>query len=399
MNITNLKSLSVAVNPLSVIDRIIAELELTYTQYKDAVKSYESVAAVLKNIHPSLEITIFPQGSMRLGTTVRPIQGERFDLDIICLITLSGIIYKPEQIFNLVWNALSQDETYRHLCKKKNRCIRLEYADGRKFYLDVTPAVPDWMQNGSLYVPDRELKIWCSSHPIGFCDSWFKKACEILPTIRRPVFLNASASATALANRATVEPMPEYGAFEKTPLQRIVQMLKRDRDEYFQNDTDHRPSSILLTTITTHSYSYFVNEPAADLLEFVVKVVAKLPEYINAVGTVGFRKFSIANPANPIENFADGWTEEHYQHFLVWHKRFADVLQKVHQSRGRGLGMDEMLKTLAVTFGNDRVIRAAKTLGADTNALHDVGKLRGMGGTLGAIGTTVPKTIYFGGEK
>jgi hypothetical protein len=105
---------------------------------------------------------------------------------------LSGKIYTPEQIFNFVWNALGEDETYRQMRSKRNRCIRLEYADGRKFYLDVTPAVPDWAREKFLYVPDRERQNWCSSHPIGFCDDWFKKIAEVMPTIRRPLFLNGS---------------------------------------------------------------------------------------------------------------------------------------------------------------------------------------------------------------
>jgi hypothetical protein len=99
-----------------------------------------------------------------------------------------------------------------------------------------------------------------------------------------------------------------------------------------------------------------------------------MPEYIVVVNAPGSRKFSVLNPVNLGENFAESWTEEHYQRFLIWHKRFAAVLQKVHYSKGLGLGTDEMLKNLAETFGNDRVIRAAKELGADTNALHDAGK-------------------------
>lgn len=133
INLPETKSLSPAVNPLSIIDRIIADLELTPTRYENAVKSYQAVADVLKELHPTWEIAIYPQGSMRLGTTVRPIQGERFDLDMICWIGLSGKLYTPEQVFNFVWDALGQNETYRKMRSKKNRCIRIEYADGRKF--------------------------------------------------------------------------------------------------------------------------------------------------------------------------------------------------------------------------------------------------------------------------
>jgi hypothetical protein len=398
MNITEIKSRSAAVNPLAIIDRLIAELELTPTQYGDATKSYEAVAAVLQKINPQLSPRIFPQGSMRLGTTVRPIQEDRFDLDIVCWLAVSGKHHTPDQVFNVVWDALGQNEVYRQMRSKMKRCIRLEYAPERKFYLDVTPAVPDWAQTDSLYVPDREHKKWCSSHPIGFCDEWFKKAADVLPTIRRPLLKRADLSeSVVMANAAYVEPMPEFGEFDKTPLQRIVQMLKRDRDEYFQDDAAHRPSSILLTTITTQSYSSLVSQPVGDLLEFVVKVVEKLPEFILAAGVPGSRKFYVMNPVNAQENFAENWSEEHYKRFRAWHGREAAALQKLQQSKGRGA--DVMLKSLSENFGSERVIRAARSLGADTSALHESGQLRVAGGTVGAVGAAIPKTIYFGSAK
>jgi Second Messenger Oligonucleotide or Dinucleotide Synthetase domain len=397
MDITELKSLSVAVNPLSVIDRIIAELELTPTQHSEAVKSYQDVAAVLSKLHPLWKVAIFPQGSMRLGTTVRPLRGERFDLDMVCWLALSGKNFTPDQVFNLVWDALGQDGTYRRV--KKNRCIRLEYKDERKFYLDVTPAVSDWAGGKFIYVPDRELKTWCASDPVTFCDEWFiKTIAAVLPTIGHPGFINNRAMVAA-ANEATIEAVPQYGVFEKTPLQRIVQMLKRDRDEYFKDNPTHRPSSILLTTITARAYEGLVRTPVEDLLEFVVKVVAKARDYIVIANAPGSPKFVVSNPVNSQENFAEGWTAEHHRQFSDWHKGFVMRLQKLQQSKGRGTDM--MFNSLSETFGREPVIKAARKLGADTNVLHNAGRLSGVGGalTVGAVTPKIPKTIYFGGEK
>jgi len=393
INLVETQALSPAVNPLSIIDRIIADLELTPTQYENAVKSYQAVADVLKELHPTWEIAIFPQGSMRLGTTVRPMQGERFDLDMICRIGLSGKLYTPEKVFNFVWDALGHNETYRMMRSKKNRCIRIEYADGRKFYLDVTPAVPDWAGSKALYIPDRERKIWCSTHPLGFCDDWFKPIGKLLPNI--VVTMRAkNRTPMVLANEAYIESMPQHGEFEKNPLQRIVQMLKRDRDIHFEKDPNHRPSSILLTTITTRSYESMAHEPVEGLLEFVVRVVAKLPEYIYITHTPAGQKFTVQNPVNILENFAENWTHEHYARFMVWHKRALTGLQAVQGSKG--LGADVMINRLSASFGNDSVLKAARALGADTKALHETGKLRVVGGLTGAAGIKVPGTINFG---
>jgi hypothetical protein len=398
MNITKTKKRSAIVNPLAVIDRIIADLELSPTQYKEATDSYNAVAAALQKLHPTLSPTIQPHGSMRAGTTVRPLRGERFDLDMICRLLISGKLYSPEQVYNLVWEALGQDDTYRHMRRRKNCCIRLEGPPEKVFYLDVTPAVPDWAHTSSIYVPDRERKVWKSSHPIAFCDEWFLKSAETLPTIRQPLLNRAELSGEmVMANASYVEPMPEFGDFEKMPLQRIVQMLKRDRDEYYQSDETHRPSSILLTTIITQAYSSLVGEPVGDLLEFVVKVAMRFPQFIRSDDTATPRQFFVMNPVNPGENFAKSWTDEHHVRFHAWHDKMIAGLKSLQQSKGRGV--DVMLNSLAENFGNERVIKAASALGADTSALHEAGKLRLLGGAVGAAGVAIPKTIYYGNAK
>ncbi len=395
---SELRDRRIAVNPLAVIDRIIADMELTETQYNEATESYQAVARVLQKISPELRPSIFPQGSMRLGTTVRPIEGERFDLDMVCWLFISGKHYTPDQVYEYVWGALGQNEVYRQMRSKRSRCIRLEYAPERKFYLDVTPAVPNWARTDSLYVPDRERKTWCSSHPKACCDEFFKNAAAVLPTIRVDTLLEKQLSILNASNAGPyVEPMPEFGRFEKAPLQRIVQMLKRDRDVYFQDDFAHRPSSILLTTIITESYSSLVNQTFRGLLEFVVKVVERLPGFILVTGELGARRFHVLNPVNFQENFAENWSEENYRRFHVWHGLVTKSLQRLEQAKG--LGADVMLNRLSESFGKDRVVKAAQSLGADTNALHEAGKLRVATGAVGTVGLKVPKTIYFGREK
>lgn len=396
MKTTETEYRSAALNPLALIDRIIADIELTPSQHDDVKQSYQAVAEVLSNPNSLIRMRnpeIFPQGSIRLGTTVRPIGKDHFDLDMVCWISASDRLCTPDEVYQWVWDVLGTHETYRRMRQRKNRCIRLDYAASRKFHLDVTPAIPDELRtNGSLYVPDRELQIWCSSHPIGFADGWFKKAADQLPQI--PVMLLNARRRFDIA--ASVEPLPEYGAFEKRPLQRIVQMLKRDRDEHFQNDEKHRPSSILLTTITTHSYLAALDVPVSSLLEFVVKVVAGLPNHIEISGPPGQRKFRVDNPVNLSENFADNWAMEHYRRFQQWHSKALVGLQQLMESKG--LGVDVMLNRLSSSFGKERVVRAANALGVDTRALYEGGKLRVNGdrGQIGLVGTLIPKTINFG---
>jgi hypothetical protein len=39
---------------------------------------------------------------------------------MVCLLALTGKLYTPEQIFNFVWDALGQSETYRKMRSKKS---------------------------------------------------------------------------------------------------------------------------------------------------------------------------------------------------------------------------------------------------------------------------------------
>jgi len=399
MSVRNLADYSVnraniSVNPLALLDRILAEIELTATQRNQAEQSYKAVTELLAKAGMPVQpfgAYLFAQGSMRLGTTVRPIGKDVHDLDIMCLLRHGGRWLAPEQALELIWNTLGQHATYREMRERKCRCIRLIYA--RQFNIDITPAVPEEVvKKGPLFVPDRQLRTWCSSHPVGFAD-WFGEAAEA-----RPIFIAtfSAKEGREVAANSQVEPLPEHGEFDKTPLQRITQLLKRDRDEHFQNDLDHRPSSILLTTLTARAYSAEVMIPAARLFEFVIRVVARLGEFIVVDRRPGFLPYRVANPVNEQENFAEKWTRVHYDAFTRWQAGLLRRLRSIADAKGQG--MDLMLNRLGEGFGKERVIAAANALGADTSRLHQAGKLRvvGASGLVGLAGTAMGSTIYHG---
>ena len=210
----------VSASPLAFIDRILRYVELTPTQFAKAEKSYEAVTQILAKagmpVQPYSPF-MFTQGSMRLGTTVRPIGQDEHDLDIVCMLRRGGVWLTARQAYELVWETLGNDGTYRAMRRKWKRCIRLVYAGD--FHLDIVTAVPEQAaENGPLYVSDRELSAWFSSHPVGIAD-WFFKNAEILPMLIRT--FSAANEGTVIAKaEAKIEPMPEY-SFEKTPLQRI----------------------------------------------------------------------------------------------------------------------------------------------------------------------------------
>ena len=192
-----------------------------------------------------------------------------------------------------------------------------------------------------------------------------------------------------------VEPLPEYGAFEKTPLQRTVQLVKHDRDKHYANDTKHRPSSILLTTLTARAYEKALLQPASSLLEFVLRVVKGIPEGISKQFVSDKWSFNVSNPVNSQENFADVWTFEHYRRFNEWHKKALAWLGTAASSEGQGT--DVLLNSLVEGFGEERVVKAAKALGRETNQRHESSQIKvSRLGRVGAVGAFAAPTTFFG---
>ena len=95
--------------------------------------------------------------------------------------------------------------------------------------------------------------------------------------------------------------MEEIEDFDvRTPLQRLIQILKRHRDVRFNDDKD-KPISIIITTLAAQAYN---NE--ADLAEAVLDVIPRMRDYIKKRDGARW----VPNPVNPEENFADKWTEK-----------------------------------------------------------------------------------------
>src|SRR4030042_2035414 len=123
----------------------------------------------------------------------------------------------------------------------------------------------------------------------------------------------------AEALKADIEDVPEYKV--KTPLQRVVQILKRHLDIMFADDQAHKPISIIITTLAAHAYN---NE--ANLLDALINVVTGMPQYILKRGGYSW----VANPVNPLENFADKWQEhpQREQNFRRWLQQIPNELNE-----------------------------------------------------------------------
>ena len=95
-------------------------MQLTNSQYQDAERSYRAVGEWLSAPGSQLRAydpDIIPQGSMALGTTVKPRQREEFDVDLICRLNIDWTRVGPTSVYTLVAERLCEHETYRKMLR------------------------------------------------------------------------------------------------------------------------------------------------------------------------------------------------------------------------------------------------------------------------------------------
>jgi hypothetical protein len=79
----------------SLLEEIIGKLDILPSKYQQAVEHYESVGKWLDEDNFKLQpynSTIFPQGSFRLGTVIRPWRDGKdadYDIDLVCRLEIN----------------------------------------------------------------------------------------------------------------------------------------------------------------------------------------------------------------------------------------------------------------------------------------------------------------------
>lgn len=268
-----------------------------------AIAEYQAIGEWLGAAESGLsteEPDIYPQGSFRLGTPVAPISSaEGFDIDLVCKLDREKDATTQKALRDDVGARLREHEEYSKILKPRRRCWTLAYPG--QFHLDVLPSIPDRERGGTgILLTDRELTRWQHSNPIGYAEWFFGRDAEAL---------KAERERAALERGVTIEEV-EYSTL-RTPLQRVVQLLKRHRDIAFAERPALKPVSIIVTTLAAHAYG------GENDLDSAMSNVCRL-----MAGNIERRgdKWWVRNPAHPDENFADKWNEDDglRQAFMGW---------------------------------------------------------------------------------
>lgn len=360
----------------SILRELAEELDIPPSKYKQAVERYTAVGRWLDGgDYPgaSGEPVIYPQGSFRLGTVVRPIRDGKevdYDIDLACMLTYQKQDTSPKTIRHLVGNRLKEHGTYSEMLDDEGRrCWTLNYAehDGAGFHIDVLPCVPDphrfpgvedrhAVQSVALTDFDREgsAYTWGFSNPAGYAE-WFKERQravfeQLAPLRKQQIFYEN------VEIFASVDDVPDQ--LVRTPLQRAIQVLKRHRDVRFNGlkNSDDRPISIIINTLAALAYR---GEP--DVYSALANLIDRIQRY-QETGLIQCDddKWVIPNPVNLNENFADRWNDEDsgkadaFFQWIGWLQEDIDEILNATSAK-------QLERTLVESFGKDIGTRVASS--------------------------------------
>ncbi len=357
---------------------VCEELQLTSARHDQAVERYETLGDVLEGegspFH-GLRPKIYPQGSMALGTTVKPIEGPH-DLDFVLELSLAHDRVDPMKLIDRLYRFLKAHGVYGPMTSPKNRCVRVEYAD--EFYMDVLPACRNAAAGGScIKVPDRAVKGWADSNPLGYID-WFKQKSRKLLVER-------------LLEKAAPVPAQQAVAEKKT-LQLVVQLMKRRRDLYHAVDPDLAPISVVLTTLAADAYC---GEPSVS--KALMSVLGAIVQRIDTSRRRGEKHLQVCNPSNIAEDLTERW-DSNQSAYGAFVKGIRDFHEHWTQLVARGGNVNAELEVL---FG-EPVTRVLKTRAKRLQESRIAGKLgitsSGIITSAGAGAVSMRTNTFYGAE-
>lgn len=349
----------------STLLEIAKQFDISSSSYDRLKTAYLSVASVLQQADSIKDSIIYPQGSINLGTEVKPVS-DKYEYDIDLVFKVQNCNISAYALKKAVGDQLKSSFRYKDkLDPEGRRCWTLQYDN---FHMDILPA-KGYKNIDKIEITDKSdgsFK-WIASNPTGY-KKWFDSRME------KQLLVLDSAKET--------RPLPVYHT--KTPLQRVVQLIKRHRDCYFQdkpeNTRKYAPISILLTTIIAESYDNY-----QDIYQTLASAFTKLKQVLS------LKPYQVINPINNEENFADKWNEN-------------DQLAKVCCSWLRAAENDFLdlysgenslpYEKLKLMFGDSVVLSAiehkASQLSPGSNRITNCGLLSSTQGLL------IPKHTFYG---
>lgn len=363
-----------------VLVRICKLLQLSPTQFTSAEQHYHAICDWLSRPESALSRfrpELYPQGSMALGTTVKPQGGDEYDVDLVCELAIDyRTIRRPVLLLDVIESRMRENDSFRNRLERKKRCLRVNYQGD--FHLDILPACPDRESGPTcLVIPDREDQNWQASNPRGFIQ-WFSAKGALRRTSGRTQ--KAMDAATPLPNPQTAE--------EKTTLQLSVQLIKRWRDIHYFGRPEFAPVSVVLSTLLG---DYYTGEQSVsvNLAESIDSVLASLPQTGRLI---------VVNPSHPQEDLSERWEDAAvYQAFVEGIRVFRRQMQELTTCNDLGRQSELAQAMFGEKITKTAFEEQARTIKAFRESQRmKINKTAGVVSLSATAGTLVPRHTFYG---
>ena len=356
---------------------ICAKLQLQPNKYQLANERYHTIADIIErdNAFKGVHLQLYPHGSFRLKTTVKPLQSNEYDLDFVVEIP-STTKMNPRELYDHVARILSSDGNHQGMVEKKTRCIRVNYSND--FHMDIMPGQSIGSGTTEIIVPDKELKAWYHhSNPKAYA-MWFEMQAKT----------NINAEMSAL-KKAAVEPLTEQEmALRLEPLRQAVQLIKRYRDVYCDAHDKTPVRSIVICTLMGYISSSYSN---------TIDIIGDFCTYVNGriAGAFG-EPFEVRNPVVD-EVLTEKWKESksNYTDFVAMMAELTSDVKRLQE-----LSVNTDISTLIKKmFGESITTEVIKENSQGIANARATGKLAaGANGLLSTegLGTAVRSNHFYG---
>lgn len=268
-------------------------VNLRQTRLDDLDSRVESITTALTNASglKGRVVDTVPQGSWAHKTIIEPGPNLEFDADFLLQLTEEPAwADDPRQYANAVWDALSNHGTYGSMSSKKDRCVRVSYAND--CHVDVVPYVVT--STGAERIINRKTNEFEDTNPVGFTD-WLQAKDDITGG----------------------------------DLRRVLRLLKYLRD--FRGAFSIK--SVLLTTLAGNVVEAWfggADDRYQDVPTTLVNLVEDLDAWLQARPT----KPPICDPSCPTTSFDHRWNDTEYESFRSKIHDLAPRLREAYDTAG-----------------------------------------------------------------
>lgn len=358
---------------------ICEKLQLSSSLYDQAEKRYHAISEIIQSdsAFKNIELKMYPHGSFRLKTTVKPLSENEYDLDFVVEIP-KDVIMTPQQLYNHIYRILLDDGIHSNMVEKKARCIRVSYAND--FHMDIMPGQAINKITNEIIVPDHELKGWYHhSNPIRYAE-WFENQAkrQILNEMNQYE-----------KHKASTEPISDQeDARELEPLRRAVQLIKRYRDIYCNRNNKEPVRSIVICTLMGYISSSYASE---------MNIIRDFCVYVNSlIEANNGEPFEVRNPVVD-EILTEKW-KENKKNYLDFVGMIISLTKDMQKLSGATVNTD-IVSLIKEMFGEDITSEVIKEQAKKITQARKEGELSvGATGILNTAkeGTLVKKNTFYG---